>query len=285
MINRGKTYWKQNYKAFSFCEYYYGDRHHYFEYQKLIAYISNKYGVTKNNKWDLVIDFCCFDRKEAKSAIRGLGETCKLYVFISSDSVYDVCDESLRKEALIKEEYAIRPENQTQLKKLNDEDDYGNDKLRCEEYFLSHIKDQFNYLCLRLPDVIGPFDSSGRFWGYMEWIKVSDKHPIHFNKFTPLRKLSFVFSKDVAKLLINLLLKSVENKTEFFKSVHQQSFNISFDENYTLLELLESIAAKMSIEVYLIYLFKLNNRKLIQLMKILLKEEPNFFIQVLIADQ
>jgi nucleoside-diphosphate-sugar epimerase len=249
MINRGKLYWGENYKAFPFCEYYYGDRHSYFEFQKLIAYISKKYSINQENKWDIVLDFCCFERKEAKSIIRGLDTTCRLYVFISSDSVYDVCDESLRKEVLIKEEYAIRPENQTLLKKLNDEDDYGNDKLRCEEYFLSHVNDQFFYCCLRFPDVIGPYDSSGRFWCYLEWLRVSEQHPIHFNKFTHLRKLSFVYSKDVSQLLLNLLKRSRSKDMEFLKEIHQQSFNVSFDENYTLLELLESISSKISVDV------------------------------------
>ena len=53
---------------------------------------------------------------------------------------------------------------------MNDSEEYGNDKLRCEEYLKSHNFD-IKYICLRLPDVIGPYDRSGRFWAYMKWIK------------------------------------------------------------------------------------------------------------------
>ena len=31
---------------------------------------------------------------------------------------------------------------------------------------------------LRLPDVIGPYDDTGRFWAYIEWIKNSKEFPI-----------------------------------------------------------------------------------------------------------
>ena len=79
MINRGKRYWGQNFKDFSYVNYYYGDRHVYFEYEKLLRYISKKHGITSNNKWDLVVDFCCFERKEIKSAIRGLNNLISLY--------------------------------------------------------------------------------------------------------------------------------------------------------------------------------------------------------------
>jgi len=52
------------------------------------------------------------------------------------------------------------------------EDEYANDKLKCEEYLKSHIKEKdFNYLCLRFPDIIGPYDRSGRFWAYILWIQ------------------------------------------------------------------------------------------------------------------
>lgn len=60
------------------------------------------------------------------------------------------------------------------IEKLNEDDDYANDKLRCEEYLKSHVKEHFRFICLRLPDVIGPWDRSGRFWAYLKWIKSND---------------------------------------------------------------------------------------------------------------
>lgn len=247
MINRGKRYWGQNYKNYPYVQYYYGDRHAYFEYEKLLKYISKKHGITATNKWDLVIDFCCFERKEAKSVIRGLNGLVGLYVFISSDSVYDVCEEDIRKEVLIKEEYSVRPEDEVKIKKLNDDEDYGNDKLKCEEYLASHVDRGFPYCCLRLPDVIGPFDSSCRFWGYQKWLKICGTSPIHFNKFTNTRKLSMVYSEDVARLILDMMRRARD--AGFLDSVHGHSFNVSFDETYTLFEFLESISKKTGIKV------------------------------------
>lgn len=64
----------------------------------MFKFISEKLGITEHSekKWDLVIDFCAYLRKEVKSVIRGLTNRLKLYVFISTDSVYDVCDPKVR---------------------------------------------------------------------------------------------------------------------------------------------------------------------------------------------
>lgn len=58
-----------------------------------------------------------------------------------------------------------------------------------------------------MPDVIGPYDRSGRFWAYMMWIKNNTEHAIHVNKFSDLRRISLVYSKDVVKLIISFLEK------------------------------------------------------------------------------
>lgn len=94
------------------------------------------------------------------------------------------------------------------IEELNEDEEYGNDKLKCEEYLLSHVTvDQFPYICLRLPDVIGPYDRSGRFWAYMKWIEDNQKNPIHINKYSDLRLLSLVYSKDVIKLIQGFMSK------------------------------------------------------------------------------
>ena len=66
---------------------------------------------------------------------------------------------------------------------------YGNflkkikDKLKCEEYlqYLRYESNksqsvfEFPYLVFRLPDVIGPFDDTNRFWSYVKWIQEQRK--------------------------------------------------------------------------------------------------------------
>ena len=115
---------------------------------------------------------------------------------------------------------------------MNEDEEYGNDKLRCEEYLSSHVKQKnFPYICLRMPDVIGPFDRSGRFWAYILWIKNNDKHSIHINKFSDLRRISLVYSKDVVKLLQSFLELQNDKKKfgSWIEKVHGKSFNICFD--------------------------------------------------------
>ena len=142
------------------------------DFQKLISYVSKKHAINENNKWSLVVDFSCFERKEIKSIVRSLYGICHLYIFISSDSIYDVCDPKLRREDYIREVHAVRPENDKMIEEFNNNEEYGNDKLKCEEYLISHVDPKiFKYICLRLPDVIGPYDRSGRFWAYIKWIQ------------------------------------------------------------------------------------------------------------------
>ena len=107
MINRGKKYWNHTYKGSKEVHHYYGDRGCYIEMEKLIEYISVKHGFDEDNKWDMVIDFSSFERKEIKSIYRSLNKKRKMYVFISSDSVYDVCDPKIRREDFIKEIHSV----------------------------------------------------------------------------------------------------------------------------------------------------------------------------------
>lgn len=253
MINRGKSYWNETPKENSKVLHYYGNRSEYIEFEKLVNYVSEKHGIGEDdNKWDLVVDFSCFERKEIKSVIRALKNKCKLYVFISSDSIYDVCDKKLRRDDFIKEEYAVRPDNDKLIEELNDDEEYGNDKLKCEEYLKSHVKSSdFKYICLRLPDVIGPYDTSGRFWAYMMWIKSCEEYPIHVNKYFQLRYLSFVFSKDVSRLLLSIrdrIYKDDENTNKWLDSVDGESFNVCFEEHLTLKELVERMAEFMGVK-------------------------------------
>ena len=120
----------------------YGDRDYHLEYIKLLKYISAKIGITEDSqkKWDIVVDFCAYLRKEVKTVIRGLSHRLRLYVLISTDSVYDVCDPKIR-DGPPKEIDDIRPHDEKEIERLDKSEDYGHDKLRCEEYLRSHVQD------------------------------------------------------------------------------------------------------------------------------------------------
>ena len=65
------------------------------------------------------------------------------------------------------------------------------DKLKCEEYleflrFESTQKGQefdFPYLILRLPDVIGPYDDTNRYWSYLKLMSEYEKFQLQIVSF------------------------------------------------------------------------------------------------------
>lgn len=249
IINRGKSHWNAEatalYKSPN-VHFYYGDRDCHVEYAKLLRYLSEKVQKQTGNqnfKWDLVVDYCGYLRKEVKSCIRGLSGFIKLYVFISTDSVYDVCDQDIL-QTPVKEENAVRPSSNTKIKELAEDEEYGHDKMRCEEYLENHCleqKDTFPYMCLRLPDVIGPYDSTARLWTYILWLSNSQKTPVHIKSEAEKKPLSFVFSKDITALLLKRILPRVDDAS-FISQLHGQAFNIACNENPTLLQFLQQVA-------------------------------------------
>lgn len=208
----------------------------------MLKYISNKLGITEerdSKKWSIVVDFCGYLRKEVKSCIRGLENRLSLYIFISTDSVYDVCDPSIR-EGPVKESDDLRPCNDEEIKKKAEDEDYGHDKLRCEEYLRSHKREGFPFICLRLPDVIGPYDSTCRYWAYIYWLREMNRKPIHSHEESKSVRLSFVYSRDVGDLVCRVL-ERVGERRGYVQEINGESFNIAFEENPTLDDLVRKI--------------------------------------------
>ncbi len=74
-------------------------------------YLSNKLGVSvkSGRKWEAVIDFCCFQAKQVRSVNEALNKLVNVYIMISTDSIYDVCDLHGHSD-LITEDLDSRPE-------------------------------------------------------------------------------------------------------------------------------------------------------------------------------
>ena len=250
-VNRMKPHWNNEISEVrDDVRMVYGDRDCHVEYAKLLAYITEKEEKETGRKsfeWDAVVDFCGYIRKEVKSVIRGLKGKAKLYVFISTDSVYDVCDQKMLSTP-VKEEEAVRPQSNKELYKRAEEEEYGHDKMRCEEYLQSHVgglEDGLPFVCLRLPDVIGPYDSTARYWTYLLWLQKMSEWPIHSKEESRKKQLSFVFSEDVVTMVITLITKSSDR--QFLTKVHGQAFNLAFSENPTLDQLVQVISDNMGL--------------------------------------
>lgn len=58
-------------------------------------------------------------------------------------------------------------------------DKYGYDKLKCELYLAR--RKPVPYVNLRLPDVLGPYENTNRYWCLMKWIQESGRYPLELN--------------------------------------------------------------------------------------------------------
>ena len=87
-------------------------------------------------------------------------------------------------------------------------DPYGYKKLECENYLCVTFA---NLTSLRLPDVIGPFDETQRLQKYVAWFTFDQiKAPIGYEDKDLNRKLSFVYSEDVVKVILKVLDQPAE---------------------------------------------------------------------------
>lgn len=102
--------------------------------------------------------------------------------------------------------------------------------MKCEIY-LKRVK-PLPYACLRLPDVIGPFDNTERFWCTVKWVQECEKYPLPLTAGEETELLSFVDSLSVAAQIAALVQCSHFPSTEY---------NLCSLETPTLKELLQII--------------------------------------------
>ena len=97
-------------------------------------------------------------------------------IYIITDSVYEVSsiiskndnDKPLRKET-----DSVRPKSLEEKEQLREFDEYGDDKLSCEEILIQQQeRGGFPWVSLRFADVIGPRDTLPRWFFYHIWIKL-----------------------------------------------------------------------------------------------------------------
>jgi len=151
-----------------------------------------------------VIDFSAYRPLELRRFVEFVCGKCQLYVLISTDSVYDVCLEKCHSGRVLETD-AVRPSLESDSYKYSCRDKYGHQKLCCEEYLhqQSLCPGRIPYLVFRLADVIGPRDSTNRFWQYLLWLKLCLHHeiPFYFREVDRNKLISLCYVKDVATLL------------------------------------------------------------------------------------
>lgn len=185
--------------------------------------------------YDFIIDFSSFDAQQLADAVTTFHGLFGKYIYISTDSVYEVCAEK-NHTGFSKETDSVRPFDLEKREEYKHRDEYGNDKLEGEEVL---INSEVPYLIFRLPDVIGPRDNTFRWWFYQLWIKVSESLPsqITIPKRLFYKPLSFVYVKDV----VDIITKSLYLPD----SEYNETYNLGFREVRTLYQVLSHIRGRL----------------------------------------
>ena len=92
---------------------------------------------------------------------------------------------------------------------------------RCEEKLINVANESanFNYIILRVSDVLGARDSTERFWFYQMWIqylnetlKIGEIHEISIPEEYYNTKTCFTYVKDISKVIGFVLESEVQNE-------------------------------------------------------------------------
>lgn len=106
--------------------------------------------------YDFVIDYSSFQAIQINQIFDILQKRMKMYIYISTDSVYDVLSLKYDRHTL---EDTVN--GTVDLSMINDtiEYPYGTNKLLCEQSLKKqHVKYGFKYTILRMPDAFGEYD-------------------------------------------------------------------------------------------------------------------------------
>lgn len=211
VVNRGRKHWGTRDPSEGRVTRILADRDDAQAFSGRIDRFTSHFGV----RWAAVADFSAFNRADAQASLFGLKGRFELYVYISSDSVYEVSELASaawqwpgEQSESVSEAMMRRPEDPSEVRRLRRADDYGHGKLEVEEA----LQNVGRVVSLRLPDVIGPYDGTHRLWAYWLWLRAGDICPVDVAQRKRQRgdiihdpPLCFVLSDDVARFICNLI--------------------------------------------------------------------------------
>ena len=229
VVSRDRRHWGDRVSARPRVRHIKADRRDKYE----LLHALSEHCADEPNRPRFCVDFCAYDVDDVEPLVGFLRDLGCHYVFISTDSVYEVCDTD--RDALRLESHAVRPTSEAERAQLRRCDQYGDDKLQCEEWLQAHAG--LAWTALRLPDVFGPRDATKRHWCYQLLVKLQDERPVQLSAKERRRKLSFVFSRDVARAVLAVFERAA--------AAANQSFNLACVEAVTLEEYLELVAAAL----------------------------------------
>ncbi|XP_041359401.1 uncharacterized protein LOC121375811 [Gigantopelta aegis] len=236
LINRGNWYWDSEQTIKPRVQHVTCDRGIALtKCEEMVKYVENL-----NSTVGAIVDFSAFQHFAVVEATKLFRGKADLYIYISSDSVYEVCLKNHSNPS--RETDAVRPNSIDERNTLAEKDHYGDSKLRCEEELSAQRPNGgIPFISLRLPDVIGPRDNTYRWWIYQMWLRLIKylEKPVSVPRDLLNRPLSLVYSADVAKAVVVCLDPTPE--------MLDQAFNIAFEETPSLLEIMNTMKMMLNL--------------------------------------
>ncbi|XP_063693576.1 uncharacterized protein LOC134825333 isoform X1 [Bolinopsis microptera] len=177
--------------------------------------------INSNSKVKAIVDFTSDNKELMEEAVRVLAPLSPdVYIFVSTAAVYDVSDNP---QDPLKESDAVRPEDLQLQDTYNEKNVFGHDMLGSEEAL---IASGLPYVILRCGDLIGPRDTTLRWWQYQVWsehfVLLDEAFPVHEDK--QHLKFSMTYGDDLAKAVVSVINKGVMNEV----------YNIAMEKTFTL---------------------------------------------------
>jgi len=189
--------------------------------------------IDATEKFDVVLDFSGYEPKWIHDNCQVLKSKVGVYIYISTDSIYEVAIDKPTKRPSIETD-AVRPDDEKEINLLKRKDAYGHYKFSCEEALIYYQKEKngFPWVSLRLADVIGPRDTTNRWWTYQLWVKFYPEiqNPIFMPAHVANKIESLTYVEDVPPVIMKII--------ELGEPVWNEAYNIAMEEEFSLANIL-----------------------------------------------
>jgi len=177
--------------------------------------------INGNSKVKAIVDFTSSKKDLMEEAVRVLAPLSPdVYIFVGAAAVYDVSDNPKHP---LKESDAVRPEDPLLKETYSEHNVFGHNMLGSEEALIASGQP---YVILRCGDLIGPRDTTLRWWQYQVWSEHFDLIGAGFPVPGEYEHLPFslTYGDDVGKAVVSVIKKGVMNEI----------YNIAMEKTFTL---------------------------------------------------
>jgi len=177
--------------------------------------------LKSKSKVKAIVDFTSSKKELMEEAVRILAPlNPEVYIFVSAAAVYDVSENPQQP---LKESDAVRPADPDLKETFGENNVFGHNMLGSEEVL---VASGLPYVILRCGDLVGPRDTTFRWWQYQVWTEHFDLIGAGFPVPSDYEHLPFslTYGDDVGKAVVSVITKGVVNEV----------YNIAMEKTFTL---------------------------------------------------